>query len=295
MKNKAMGPSPVNPGTLTLCDFALFLSVMKVKEAYQCTLSIIMNDADMQLVDVKTEEVILNKKGFRAIRLDAWAVDDRNCQYDMEMQNDTEHDDVRKRSRFYQGLIDTPLLKAGAKTKYKELPGTVIIFITQEDIFGCDRAMYTFTEQCEEIHGLHLEDGTKKIFLNMSSKNGRAELVNLLQYMKDGDIDALDSQNPDERIRRLDEIVTKVKESEEWEVSNVSIYKTGIEAGKEIGSSFHLIEMITRKLRKNKPPEIIAEDLEEDIEVVKSICKVAGDFAPEYDVEQIYLAWKTEV
>ena len=45
------------------------------------------------------------------------------------------------------------------------LPSTVIIFITQEDIFSCDLAMYTFTEQCEEVAGLHLDDGTKKIFL----------------------------------------------------------------------------------------------------------------------------------
>ena len=44
------------------------------------------------------------------------------------------------------------------------LPSTVIIFITQEDIFSCDLAMYTFTEQCEEVAGLHLDDGTKKIF-----------------------------------------------------------------------------------------------------------------------------------
>ncbi len=52
---------------------------------------------------------------------------------------------------------------------------------TQDDIFGFDLAKYTFTEQCEEIAGLHLEDGTKKIFLNMNSKNGSPELVSLLQ------------------------------------------------------------------------------------------------------------------
>lgn len=63
---------------------------------------------------------------------------------------------------FYQGLIDTPILKAGKRTKYRQLPSTIIIFITQEDIFKRDWAMYTFTEQCEEEEGLHLGDGTKK-------------------------------------------------------------------------------------------------------------------------------------
>ncbi len=119
---------------------------------------------DTELTDVKVEEVILNEQGKRAIRLDAWAVDKKQRQFDTEMQNDTLGDDVRKRSRFYQGLIDSPILKSGRETHYKELPSTAILFITQEDIFGRDLARYTFTEQCEEIAGLHLEDGTRKSF-----------------------------------------------------------------------------------------------------------------------------------
>ena len=169
---------------LNLCDFAFFLSVMKNKEAHEITLSIIMENPELKLEEVHVEEVILNKSGKRAIRLDAWAKDSDGIQYNTEMQNDTSQDDVRKRSRYYQGLIDSPVLKAGKKTKYRELPSTVIIFITQEDIFGKDLVKYTFTEQCEEIRGLHLEDGTTKIFLNMSSKNGTPELVSLLQYEK---------------------------------------------------------------------------------------------------------------
>lgn len=121
---------------LNLSDFALFLAVMKNKEACESTLSIITDNPNLTLTDVKVEEVILNKSGKRAIRLDAWAKDNQNHPYNTEMQNDTEHDDVRKRARFYQGLIDTPILKAGKRTRYRELPSTVIIFITQEDIFG---------------------------------------------------------------------------------------------------------------------------------------------------------------
>ena len=147
---------------LNLCDFELFLAVMKNKEAYECTLSIILDEKDLHLKEVKVEEVVLNKSGKRAIRLDAWALDEQNRQINTEMQNDAENDDVRKRARYYQGLIDTPALKAGKRTRYKMLPSTIIIFITQEDIFGRNLAKYTFTEQCEEIQGLHLEDGTTK-------------------------------------------------------------------------------------------------------------------------------------
>lgn len=151
-----------------LCDFALFLSVMKNKTAHRNVLSIITGEKDLKLKEVHVEEVILNKSGQRAIRLDARATDISGRNFATEMQNDTEQDDMRRRARFYQGLIDTPLLKSGRKTRYKHLPPTIITFITQKDIFGKGLAKYTFTEQCEEIRDLHLEDGTKKIFLNKS-------------------------------------------------------------------------------------------------------------------------------
>lgn len=72
-----------------LSDFALFLSVMKNKEAYESTLSIILDEVDLELTDVKVEQVVLNKSGKRAIRLDAWALDKNNRQINTEMQNDT--------------------------------------------------------------------------------------------------------------------------------------------------------------------------------------------------------------
>ena len=100
-----------------LSDFALFMSVMKVKEAYENVLSIILDEADLRLMEVKAEQVILNKSGKRAIRLDAWAQDVRGRQFDMEMQNDSDSDDIRRRARFYQGLLDTPVLKAGKSTR----------------------------------------------------------------------------------------------------------------------------------------------------------------------------------
>lgn len=218
-----------------LSDFALFLSVMRNKEAYENTLSIIVDDPKLTLRDVHVEEVILNRKGKRAIRLDAWAIDTDNRRYNAEMQNDTEKDDIRKRARYYQGLLDTPILKSGKSTLYRQLPSTMVIFITQEDIFQKDLARYTFTEQCEEVQGLHLEDGTTKVFLNMTSKNGRPELISLLQYMKDTRLDNPEIIVKDERIVRLAEIVEEVKQSEEWEAVKMSILSVGIEKGREEG------------------------------------------------------------
>lgn len=218
-----------------MSDFALFLSVMKNPRAYQCALSIFMEEPDIELAEVKVEQVILNKVGKRSIRLDAWAKSTDNRQFNMEMQNNTENDDVRKRSRYYQSMLDTPILKSGKETRYKHLPSTVIIFITQEDIFGKDLAKYTFAECCREIECLELEDGTKKIFLNMTSKNGSQELISLLQYMKETRIDNPNILVKDSRILELDNIVQEVKASEEWEAVKMSILEIGIERGTAIG------------------------------------------------------------
>lgn len=262
-----------------LSDFALFLSVAKNPRAYRCMLSVFLDEPDIELEEVKVEQVVLNKVGKRAIRLDAWAKSTDNRQFNMEMQNDTKSDDVRKRSRFYQGMLDTPILKSGKETKYKQLPSTVIIFITQEDIFGKDLAKYTFTEQCKEIAGMELEDGTSKIFLNLSSKKGTPELVSMLQYIKKTRIDNPEILVKDSRILELDEIVTEVKSSEEWEAVQMNILeigiergmKQGIQQGMQQGMQQKLVEQVEKKIKKGLSIAEIAEMLEENEEIIRKI------------------------
>ena len=269
-----------------LSDFALFLSVMKNKPAYENTLSIIMNDPSLRLKEVHVEQVILNRIGKRTIRLDAWALDTENRQYNTEMQNDTDSDDIRKRSRYYQGLLDSPILKSGKRTRYRHLPSTVIIFITQDDIFGRDSAVYTFNEQCSEFPDLPLDDGTTKIFLNMTSKNGRPELVSLLQYMKETRLDNPNILVKDKRILKLAEIVDEVKQSEEWEEVKMSIWSTGVEHGKEIGEkigeekgiSIGRADSILDCLAELGPvPDDLAKQIrsQKDLEVLKRWLKLA--------------------
>lgn len=271
-----------------LSDFALFLSVMKNKTAYECTLSIILDEPDVKMEEVKVEQVILNHYGKRAIRLDAWGKTTDDRQINMEMQNDSDTDFLPKRSRYYQGLLDSPLLKSGKRTKYKELPSSIIIFITQDDIFGKDIAKYTFTEQCEEIKGLHLEDGTTKIFLNMTSKNGSKELISLLQYMKDTRLDNPNIETEDERLIKLNEIVSEVKESEEWEAVQMNILEVGIQRGLEQGEQKKIVSQVCKKMAKGYTVEEIADMLEEEPSVIQAIYDIAKPYQPDYDIEQIY-------
>ena len=121
--------------------------------------------------------------------------------------------------------------------------------------------MYTFTEQCEEIAGLHLDDGTKKIFLNMASKNGRPDLISLLQYMKNTTLDNPDILVKNKRIRKLDQIVKEVKQSEEWEAAKMNILEIGMEKGQNKGQD-----------RVNRLNRLLAEQNRTD-----DIIKAAGD------------------
>lgn len=235
------------------------------KKAYRNTLSIILDEPDIRLKEVKVEQVILNKSGQRAIRLDAWALSEDERQFNMEMENHSEKDSIPKRARFYQGLIDSPILKSGSKTKYKNLPATVIIFITQDDIFKKDLVKYTFVEKCKEIEGLELEDGTTKIFLNMASKNGSQVLVSLLQYMKETRLDNPEILVKDKRIIELDEIVTEVKESEEWEGIRMNILDIGIEKGHK--------DIIEKMLRHGMSDEEIIDITECTQELLEELKK----------------------
>ena len=58
--------------------------------------------------------------------------------------------------------------------------------------------------------------------------------------------------------------------------------------GKAEGKTEKLIEQVCKKLAKGKSPQTIAEELEEDPNVIEEICRAAEPFAPDYDVEAIY-------
>ena len=68
---------------------------MKNRKTYENTLSIILDEPDIKMEEVKVEQVILNRYGQRAIRLDAWGKTVDNRQINMEMENNM-HDDVKK-------------------------------------------------------------------------------------------------------------------------------------------------------------------------------------------------------
>ena len=76
----------------------------------------------------------------------------------------------------------------------------------------------------------------------MTSKNGSKELISLLQYMRYTDINNPEIIVKDKRIVELDNIVTEVKNSEEWEDVSMNIYEQGISRGIEDGRKIGIEE-----------------------------------------------------
>ena len=129
----------------------------------------------------------------------------------------------------------------------------------------------------------------------MASKNGDPGLVSLLQYMKDTRSDNPEILCWDERLTKIDNVVNEVKQSEEWEVVQMSILSIGLERGQEIGEErgrelgelSATIRLIVKKLKKDVTPVQIAELLEMDLSEVQKICAIAKHYAPGYDIQKI--------
>jgi len=118
---------------LTLLSKFLFDQTMDNPEAHEATLQIILGDERLRLLNPsQTEKELRTAPWLRSIRLDVFAMDEKQTIYDTEMQAEWRGDLV-KRSRYYQGVIDSSLLEPGA-INFNALNDTYIIMITPFDL-----------------------------------------------------------------------------------------------------------------------------------------------------------------
>ena len=268
---------------------------MDIPEAHEAALQIIFNNANIKLLSqTQTEKELRTAPWLRSVRLDVFSLDQDKNIYDTEMQAGYRNDLI-KRSRYYQGLIDSSLLEPGV-VSFNELTSVYIIIITPFDLFGEGKYCYTFRPYCEENKELLLRDGSTRVFLNTKGNNDAEvsqELIDFLHYIEntDGEFAA---RTGSERIKKIHACVKQVKSSEEMGVKYMQTWEEKIierQQGRAEGERRKLIEMVCKKLRKNKNPETIAEELEEELDDILRICDVASAYAPEYDCDKVDAAW----
>lgn len=136
---------------LELRDDFMFGRVMQNKELCRRTLEILLG---IEIEDIEYPEaqkaINITCRG-KSVRMDVYVADNTDTVYNAEMQQrggGEMQEQLPKRSRYYQGMIDLNLIGKGSR--YSELNNSYVIFICTFDPFGRGRYRYTFRHICEE-------------------------------------------------------------------------------------------------------------------------------------------------
>lgn len=243
---------------LTISNNFMFRIVMEKKELCKTLLERIL---DIKIKDLsypegeKSLEAQIIAKG---VRLDIYVTLYDGTVIDIEMQvTEMTEENLAKRTRYYQSLLDMDALKKGER--YTKLRKNIIIFICTFDPFNKNLPRYTFHSSCKEMNNLILKDESYKIFLN--TKGDRHKISKELAYL----LDYINGEKPsDDFTKKLDEDV----ELEKNDASRRKVYmmysqmvmeieeqamQKGIEKGIEKG-----IDFVAKKLlHENIPIECI--------------------------------------
>lgn len=123
---------------LRLIDDNFMTKVFEDKECVEILLKAIIKKNDLKVSSVNVQYDIKNLQG-RSVRLDVLAEDKDGKVYNIEIQRNN-HGAIPKRARYNSSLLDANITDAGED--YKNLAETYVIFITEGDIFGANKALY---------------------------------------------------------------------------------------------------------------------------------------------------------
>ena len=224
--------------SIGITDNFMFSSVFeKNKELCKRLLESILGFVLDVLNYAEREKTISADNKSKGVRLDIIARATGRV-YNIEMQN-SKVDDIPRRIRYYQPLLDIEMLHAG--DTYSDLKDAYVIFICRFDQFGRGKYVYRYSTNDEE-DGYPFGDGAKKIVVNASGDHGEItqELREFIDYINDpGTIEELSQSN---WVRQVDERVKFNRHSAEWRKDYMSFevilqdkFKEGKAEGKAEG------------------------------------------------------------
>ena len=277
---------------LNLIDRFLFDEVMEDAQTQQDFLSIIFGREIPLLSRAETEKELRVSPSVRSIRMDVFSMDEEKTIYNTEMQK-KKQTDLAKRSRYYQSMIDTSLLKPGVPD-YNDLNQSYVIMVTPFDLFGYGRYIYTFQAACREEPGCVLQDGAFRIFLNTRGTNDdeiSPELISFLHYLENT-TDAAADGSDSERIQRIHRRVQDVKQNEKVGVKYMQAWeeryydrKEGREEGLIDGQNLLLLNLVRKKLSSGQSCTDISDALEQPEDKIRHIIQVIETHPESHDEE----------
>lgn len=266
---------------LTFQDNFIFQKVMLKKHICKAVLERLLDISIKDIVYIHEEKNLDVRWDTKSVRLDVFVNDDKGTVFNIEMQTSKDMEELVKRTRFYQSILDMYHIQKGQK--YTTLNDSYIIFICTFPVFTGNRHKYTFKNVCIEDHDIALNDGATKLFL--STKGTQNDVSKPLQAF----LDYIDGQEAtDELLRDIDDAVYEVKHCEAWKEEYVMLsmdhYKywkegmaegiaEGLAQGKAEGKSEGKIEVVIQMLRKQLSLEMIAEVTNFTVEEVRKIAE----------------------
>ena len=199
-------------------------------KAVTCILRIIFKDENLEIIDLKVQEIFTNFKG-HSVQLDIIAKNKvTNVIYNIEIQR-AKDGASPERARYHVDIYDTHNLKKNHD--FKDLPTTFVIFITETDVFGeglpiykihrvfehnnkpfNDRSYIYYVNgaykgnddigklvhdfQCKNPEKFYFEELAEKVRCFKRTKEGKMELSSLLKKTADKYI----KQNKDKYIAK---------------------------------------------------------------------------------------------
>lgn len=259
----------------------------KVFEDISCAellLRIILNDEGIRVLEAHSQRGIKNLQG-RSVKLDILAVDSHNRVFNVEVQR-SDRGAGAKRARYNSALIDANVTEPG--DQYEDLNETFVIFITENDVMKAGLPIYHIDRIVRET-GKLFEDEEHIIYVNSQIKD-ETKLGRLMHDFSCTDAKDMYNKVLADRVRYFKEDERGVEiMCREMEIMRNQAHEEGIEKGRIM----QLIKQVCVKMQKFSSAEEVANDLvEQDVPLIQKIMNVAPDFAPDYNVNDIYNALK---
>ena len=259
----------------------------KVFEDISCAellLRIILNDEGIRVLEAHSQRGIKNLQG-RSVKLDILAVDSHNRVFNVEVQR-SDRGAGAKRARYNSALIDANVTEPG--DQYEDLNETFVIFITENDVMKAGLPIYHIDRVVRET-GKLFEDEEHIIYVNSQIKD-ETKLGRLMHDFSCTNAKDMHNKVLADRVRYFKEDERGVAiMCREMEIMRNQAHEEGIEKGRIM----QLIKQVCVKMQKFSSAEEVANDLvEQDVPLIQKIMNVAPDFAPDYNVNDIYNALK---
>ena len=250
--------------TLTIQnDFIFSRTLESSPDLCRRLLEKILNIKIKRIRYIEREKVLKARTDSKGIRFDVYVEDkDINRSFDIEIQV-ANSDNLAKRMRYYQGLIDLDKLKPGQV--YDNLGESYIIFVCPFDLFGNGKHMYTFKETCAEIPNLLLGDGSTKIFLNTkgTADDVSADVKSFLDYVESGIVE-------NDFVRELNDTVQIVK-SDRMAVKEYMTYEMTLLRREQRGINNEKENVAKKMLESGTPLDFIHRMTELSVERIKEL------------------------